>query len=128
VAPPPIPVGQIDLRTLLEPLAGERITVSCPADAVSLPYATAGSGGGDRRSARQCAPPRGPGRSGLGQLEDEGEAVTVGVRDDGNGFAASRLAQAADAGRSGVAQLIAGRIREVGGEAEVVETLSFRRA
>jgi signal transduction histidine kinase len=52
----------------------------------------------------------------------------VGVRDDGNGFAASRLAQAADAGRIGVAQSIVGRIREVGGEAEVVETLSFRRA
>ena len=51
--------------------------------------------------------------------DDDGLAVTVTVRDDGIGFAHDRLAEAASAGRLGVAQAIVGRLRDVGGEASI---------
>jgi len=115
--------GQVDLRTLLEPLAGERITVSCPANAVPLPAATAkalGAAAGEALdNVRRHA---GPDARAWILLEDDGGTVTVSVRDDGAGFAADRLAQAVQAGRLGVAQSIVGRMREVGGEADVVST------
>src|SRR5260370_508972 len=50
-------------------------------------------------------------------IEDDGAAVTVSIRDDGRGFAERRLAEAAAAGRLGVAQSIVGRLRDVGGKA-----------
>jgi signal transduction histidine kinase len=112
--------GQVDLRTLLEPLAGERITVSCPADAVSLPDVTAkalAAATGEALDNVRCH--AGPDARAWILLEDDGGAVTVSVRDDGAGFAADRLAQAVRAGRIGVAQSIVGRIHEVGGEADV---------
>ncbi|GAB2808212.1 DUF5931 domain-containing protein [Actinoallomurus bryophytorum] len=122
-APSPGRDGQVDLRTLLEPLAGGRITVSCPGDAVWLPYATAealaAAAGEALGNARRHA---GVDARAWVLLEDEGGAVTVTVRDDGTGFAASRLAQAVEAGRIGVAQSIVGRIHEVGGEADVIST------
>jgi signal transduction histidine kinase len=123
VAPSPALGGQVDLRTLLEPLAGERITVSCPANAVSLPDATARALAAATSEALENARRH----AGLDArawvlLEDEGGAVTVSVRDDGTGFAASRLAQALEAGRIGVAQSIVGRLHDVGGEADVIST------
>jgi signal transduction histidine kinase len=48
-------------------------------------------------------------------IEDEGDAVTVTVRDEGLGMAPQRLVEAASAGRLGVAQSIRGRIRDIGG-------------
>jgi len=50
-------------------------------------------------------------------VDDEGGAVTVNIRDDGTGFPRGRLAEAAAAGRLGVAQSIVGRLRDVGGKA-----------
>jgi signal transduction histidine kinase len=118
--PSPAPDGRLDVRTLLEPLAGERITVSCPAQEVLLPEATAralaAATGEALDNVRHHA---GPDARAWVLLDDEGEAVAVSVRDDGVGFAAGRLAQAAEAGRLGVAQSIVGRIRELGGEASV---------
>jgi signal transduction histidine kinase len=121
VAPSPPHPGQTDLRTLLEPFAGEQVTISCPATAVSLPDATAravaAATGEALDNVRRHA---GPDARAWVLLEDDGEAVTVSVRDDGTGFASSRLAQAVRNGRIGVAQSIVGRIHGVGGEAEVI--------
>lgn len=50
-------------------------------------------------------------------LEVEHDVVTLTVRDDGPGFDAARLAEAAAAGRMGVTRSIRGRIAELGGEA-----------
>ncbi|MEV5708539.1 DUF5931 domain-containing protein [Actinoallomurus sp. NPDC052274] len=118
--PTPAPDGRLDVRTLLEPLAGDRVTVSCPAQEVLLPEAAAralaAATGEALDNVRRHA---GPDARAWVLLDDEGEAVAVSVRDDGVGFAAGRLEQAAEAGRLGVAQSIVGRVGELGGEAAV---------
>jgi signal transduction histidine kinase len=112
------PGGLLDLASLLEPLGGSRVTVSCPAGAVLL----AGE------AARALAAATGEALDNVGRhagadarawvlVEDDGAAVTVSIRDDGNGFAEGRLAEAEAAGRLGVAQSIVGRLRDVGGKA-----------
>ena len=57
----------------------------------------------------------GPGARAWVLVEDESDAVTVSVRDDGAGCTAQRLDDAAAAGRLGIAQSIRGRIRDLGG-------------
>jgi two-component sensor histidine kinase len=113
------PAGSVlDLGGLLEPLGGGRVTVSCPAGAVlladeparALAAATAEALDNVRRHA-------GPDARAWVLVEDDGDAVTVSVRDDGRGFAGDRLAEAEAAGRLGVAQSIVGRLRDVGGKA-----------
>jgi signal transduction histidine kinase len=53
-------------------------------------------------------------------VDDEGGSVSVTVRDDGPGFPDGRLAEAAAEGRLGVSHAITGRIRHLGGSADVV--------
>lgn len=52
-------------------------------------------------------------------LEDLGDSVVVTVRDDGPGIPSGRLEQAADDGRLGVAESIQGRMRDLGGSADL---------
>lgn len=130
-APPPVPggsggssagassaAGQLDLRELLEPLAGERVTVSCPATAVLLADATArtlaAAAGAALDNVRQHA---GPDARAWVLVDDADAAVAVSVRDNGAGFETGRLAQAERRGRLGVAQSIVGRLHDLGGEA-----------
>jgi signal transduction histidine kinase len=119
-AAPPSGAGEVDLRPLLEGHVSERVTVSCPAEPVLLPAATArafaAAVGESLDNVRRHA---GTDARAWVLLEDEETVVTLAVRDDGVGFAADRLAEAARAGRLGVAQSIICRIRELGGEAEV---------
>ncbi|HLL34496.1 MAG TPA: ATP-binding protein, partial [Streptomyces sp.] len=53
-------------------------------------------------------------------VEDEPDEVIVTVRDDGPGIPEGRLAQAEGEGRLGVALSIRGRLRDLGGSAELV--------
>jgi signal transduction histidine kinase len=110
--------GLLDLGSLLEPLGGSRVTVSRPAGAVLLPdepaRALAAATGEALDNVRRHA---GDGARAWVLIEDDGSAVTVSIRDDGQGFAEDRLAEAAAAGRLGVAQSIVGRLRDVGGTA-----------
>ncbi len=53
-------------------------------------------------------------------LEDLGDRWVVSVRDDGPGIAPGRLEAAAREGRLGVAQSIVGRMRDLGGTADLV--------
>jgi signal transduction histidine kinase len=55
-------------------------------------------------------------------VDDEGAAVTVTVRDDGPGIPDGRLAEAAAEGRLGVSHSISGRIRDLGGSADISST------
>lgn len=114
---------RLDLRTLVERCAGERVTVAIPATAVWLPApdareiaaAVAGALDNVRRHAGEAA------QAWL-LVEDEPETVTVTVRDNGPGFAAGRLEQACADGRFGVAHSIIGRMRDLGGSATVTAT------
>jgi signal transduction histidine kinase len=52
-------------------------------------------------------------------LEDLGHEVVVTVRDAGPGIPEGRLDEAAGQGRLGVTESIAGRLRDLGGRAEL---------
>jgi signal transduction histidine kinase len=52
-------------------------------------------------------------------LEDLGGSVVVSIRDDGVGIPAGRLEQAADEGRVGISKSIVGRMKWLGGSAEL---------
>lgn len=112
-----------DVRTLLAPYAGSRVTFAEPGAPVPLPP----------RAARELAAAVGAAldnvRRHAGErarawilVEDEPDAVTVTVRDDGPGIPEGRLAQAEGEGRLGVALSIKGRLRDIGGTAELVST------
>ena len=112
--------GQIDLRALITPLGGLTVSVAAPATAVHLPAGIARELVLALRAAldnvRQHCP---SGTRVWILIEDEPTRVTVTLRDDGPGFAPGRLAEAAEAGRLGVAKSILGRVHEFGGTARV---------
>ncbi len=122
-APPPVPVdaaAELDLLAVLGPYASSTVTVSSPAGPVRLPARAATElgaavGAALDNVARHCA----PGTKAFVLVEEEPDAVTVSVRDDGCGMSAARLAEAADEGRLGVAQSIRGRIADLGGTVRI---------
>jgi signal transduction histidine kinase len=119
-AAPSAPPGQLDLRALLEPYACERVTVSCPATAVLLADRTARAlAAAAAEALDNVRHHAGPDARAWVLVDDDRSAVAVSVRDNGAGFGPGRLAQAAQAGRLGVAQSIMGRLRDAGGEAIV---------
>ncbi|GAA1919841.1 DUF5931 domain-containing protein [Streptomyces durmitorensis] len=110
-----------DLRSLLFPYAGAKVTVSEPGAPVALAP----------RSARELAAAvgaaldnvhrhAGPDAGAWILVEDEPDAVIVTVRDDGPGIPEGRLAEAEGEGRLGVALSIRGRLRDIGGTAELI--------
>ncbi len=125
VADPDVPeepaAGPVDLRTLLTSYAGARVTLSEPGAPVPLAP----------RTARELAAAVGAAldnvdrHAGTGArawilVEDEPDEVIVTVRDDGPGIPEGRLAQAEGEGRLGVALSIRGRLRDIGGTAELI--------
>ncbi|MFI6843437.1 DUF5931 domain-containing protein [Kitasatospora sp. NBC_00085] len=114
------PLEPRDLRTLLGAYADERITLSAPGTPVLLPAPAAGelaaAVGAAVDNVRKHA---GSGARAWILVEDEPEAVTVSIRDDGPGFAPGRLGEAEQAGRLGVSQSIRGRLLDLGGTAEL---------
>jgi len=111
-----------DLRGLIAPMAGSRVTVSAPGTPVLLPGRSVSELGAAVGAAldnvRRHA---GPQARAWILVEDEPEEVVVSVRDDGPGFdAAVRLGEAAREGRLGVRQSIRGRLSDLGGSAEIV--------
>ena len=124
-APPASPdeQGEVDLRSLLEPLAGPRVSVSAPADDVRLAAGVAREVvAAVREAIGNVERHAGADARAWVLVEDEGRAVAVSVRDDGSGFDPSRLDAARQDGRMGVAQSIIGRMAAVGGEATVTST------
>jgi signal transduction histidine kinase len=117
---PDAETGRMDVRSLIEPLADARITVSCPATPVMMdPAAARALWGAATAAVDNVRKHAGAGAHGWVLVEDEGDAVRISVRDDGGGFGPGRLSVAAGAGRLGVSQSILGRIRDVGGTATV---------
>ncbi|MEV0437485.1 DUF5931 domain-containing protein [Streptomyces spectabilis] len=113
--------GPRDLRTLLTPYAGSKVTLSEPGAPVPLaPHAArelAAAVGAALDNVRRHA---GTGARAWILVEDEPDAVIVTVRDDGPGIPEGRLAQAEGEGRLGVALSIRGRLRDIGGTAELI--------
>ncbi|MFI9805187.1 MacS family sensor histidine kinase [Streptomyces sp. NPDC052301] len=113
--------GPLDLRSLLAPYVGARVSLAEPGAPVPLP----------RAAARELAAAVGAAldnvRTHVGDqarawilVEDEPDEIVVTVRDEGPGIPEGRLAQAEGEGRLGVAQSIRGRLRDLGGSAELV--------
>jgi signal transduction histidine kinase len=116
-------LGLLDVRTLLEPFASSEISVSCPATAVLLTKTTAlAVAAATSEALDNVRRHASPGARAWVLVEDEGPAVTVSIRDDGQGFAAGRLAEAARSGRLGVSHSIVGRMREAGGTASLTSS------
>jgi len=113
--------GPVDLRALLAPYAAARVSFAEPGAPVSLPAP----------AARELAAAVGAALDNVHRhagedarawilIEDEPDEVVVTVRDDGPGIPEGRLAQAEGEGRLGVALSIRGRLRELGGSAELI--------
>ncbi|MFI6246264.1 MacS family sensor histidine kinase [Streptomyces sp. NPDC051016] len=115
--------GPVDLRTLLAPYAGSRVSLAEPGAPVTLaPHAArelAAAVGAALENVRRHA---GETARAWILVEDEPDGIVVTVRDDGPGIPEGRLAQAEGEGRLGVAQSIRGRLRDLGGSAELFST------
>ncbi|WP_221355518.1 MacS family sensor histidine kinase [Streptomyces beigongshangae] len=110
-----------DLRPLLAPYAGAKVTYSGPGTPVLL----AAGAAGELAAAVGAALDNVHRHAGADArawilVEDEPDEVIVTVRDDGPGIPGGRLAQAEGEGRLGVALSIRGRLREIGGTAELI--------
>ncbi|MEH0935592.1 MacS family sensor histidine kinase [Micromonospora psammae] len=118
-APAPDPAGgTLDLRALLGRYASPAVQVSAPATPVPLPAAVARELVAATAAALDNVGRHADGRAWV-LVEDEGETVTVSVRDAGPGIPDGRLAEAARQGRLGLAQSIRGRITDLGGEVRI---------
>ncbi|MEV1083014.1 DUF5931 domain-containing protein [Streptomyces sp. NPDC050211] len=113
--------GPVDLRSLLAPYAGARVSLAEPGAPVPLPPAAAkelaAAVGAALDNVRKHA---GDDARAWILVEDEPDEVVVTVRDDGPGIPEGRLAQAEGEGRLGVALSIRGRLRDLGGSAELI--------
>ena len=119
--PPVAPDGERDLRSALSVFAGGAVTVSGPAEPVTLPAATVAAVMAATAAALDNVA-RHAGRDARAWvlLEDEGDKVLVTIRDDGAGFADGRPEQARREGRLGMSASIRGRVAEVGGTVTVL--------
>nr|WP_181359275.1 DUF5931 domain-containing protein [Streptomyces sporangiiformans] len=113
--------GPSDLRAMLAPYATAKVTFSepgapvplAPPVAKELVAAVGAALDNVHRHAGEDA------RAWI-LVEDEPDAVIVTVRDDGPGIPEGRLAQAEGEGRLGVALSIRGRLRDIGGTADLI--------
>jgi signal transduction histidine kinase len=121
----PAATSEYDLRALLSPYSGARVTFVEPGTPVPLPAAAARevsaavSAALDNVRQHAGGPDGEPAQAWI-LLEDEQDSVLVTVRDDGPGLEEGRLADAEAEGRMGVALSIRGRLRDLGGSAELV--------
>lgn len=117
------PAGELDLSAYLGRESSALVSVVTPAGPVLLEENTVLETTAAVRAAldnvrRHC----GESARAWVLVDDEGDAVTVTVRDDGPGIPAGRLAEAAAEGRLGVSHAISGRVRDLGGSAEIGST------
>ncbi|MGW0938169.1 MacS family sensor histidine kinase [Streptomyces sp. NPDC002666] len=113
--------AETDLRALLAPHAGSRVTFAEPGAPVLLPPEAAGELAAAVSAALDNVRVHaGESAQAWILVEDWPDEVIVTVRDDGPGIPEGRLAQAEGEGRLGVALSIRGRLRDLGGTAELI--------
>ena len=109
-----------DLAEGLRALRSPHVTVSTPAEPVSLPATAAAELTAAVRAAlANVQGHAGPSAHAWVLVDAREDGVAVTVRDDGVGFEPRRLVDAEDAGRLGVASSIRGRVRDLGGTCTV---------
>ncbi|MFG2402904.1 MacS family sensor histidine kinase [Streptomyces brevispora] len=113
--------GETDLRALLAPHAGSRVSFAEPGAPVLLaPVAAVELAAAVSAALDNVRVHAGENAQAWILVEDWPHEVIVTVRDDGPGIPAGRLAQAEGEGRLGVALSIRGRLSELGGTAELI--------
>ncbi|HET6859780.1 MAG TPA: DUF5931 domain-containing protein [Streptomyces sp.] len=113
--------GPCDLRSLLAAHAGSKVTFAEPGAPVMLePAAARELAGAVSAALDNVRRHAGEDAQAWILVEDWPQEVIVTVRDDGPGIPDGRLAQAEGEGRLGVAQSIRGRLRDIGGTAELI--------
>ena len=113
----PAATGRADLADAVRALRSDRVTVSTPAEPVDVPAATCVETLAAVKAALHNVDVHAGARARAWVLVERlDRAVLVTVRDDGDGFDATRLDDAARAGRLGVAGSIRGRIADLGGQ------------
>ncbi|MET7364235.1 DUF5931 domain-containing protein [Streptomyces sp. NPDC005566] len=113
--------SECDLRTLLARHAGSRVSFAEPGAPVLLaPAAARELAAAVSAALDNVRVHAGQGAQAWILVEDEPGEVIVTVRDDGPGIPEGRLDQAEGEGRLGVALSIRGRLRELGGTAELI--------
>ncbi|WP_250303666.1 MULTISPECIES: MacS family sensor histidine kinase [unclassified Streptomyces] len=113
--------GPCDLRTLLAPHAGSRVSFAEPGAPVLLdPVAATELAAAVSAALDNVRRHAGDSAQAWILVEDEPDEVIVTVRDDGPGIPDGRLAVAEGEGRLGVALSIRGRLRDLGGSAELI--------
>ena len=115
--------GELDLSAILAGEASSEVSVVTPAEPVLLAQRAAEETAAAVRAAidnvrRHC----GDSAKAWVLVDDEGADVSVTIRDDGPGVSPGRLAEAAAEGRLGVTHAICGRIRDLGGSADIDST------
>ncbi|MFE3517338.1 MacS family sensor histidine kinase [Streptomyces sp. NPDC059166] len=115
------PDAESDLRTLLAAHAGARTTFAEPGAPVMLAaHAARELAAAVSAALDNVRVHAGPEARAWILVEDEPDEVIVTVRDDGPGIPEGRLDQAEGEGRLGVALSIRGRLRDLGGTAELI--------
>jgi signal transduction histidine kinase len=114
---------RVDVAGLMRGVASSHISVATPAEPVWLPAMAAG----ELLAAVEAALDNvrrhvGTDAQAWVLVEADNAQVTVSVRDEGPGIPAGRLRAALEAGRLGVDQSIRGRLRDLGGRAEITST------
>jgi signal transduction histidine kinase len=107
-----------DLRTVLGGYASPLVSIAAPATPVPLPARAARELGAAVGAALDNVARHG-GEQAWVLVEDEADAVTISVRDNGPGMPPGRLAEAAGQGRLGVTQSIQGRVAALGGSVQI---------
>ncbi len=111
----------VELGAALRSLRSARVTISTPADPVSMSSDAALMVADAVRAALHNVDQHaGPDAHAWVLLEDADGAVRVTVRDDGAGMPPDRLSAAERQGRVGVARSIRGRIEDLGGTCTIV--------
>ncbi|WP_405711852.1 MULTISPECIES: MacS family sensor histidine kinase [unclassified Streptomyces] len=117
----PSGLADCDLRSLLAPHAGSRVSFAEPGAPVLLaPAAAMELAAAVSAALNNVRVHAGENAQAWILVEDWPDEVIVTVRDDGPGIPEGRLAQAEGEGRMGVALSIRGRLRDLGGTAELI--------